>query len=320
MAIAYEMPRWIGQPADPAAHYQAGFQIGVHLGAQQAAQMFQQQQMAMQRQKDLMAAQQQEVENQYQMQVLNLKAAEMGRKHAANQEFRARVSAGEDPSQVLMQLAPELGESAASVLHTQAIREQAGATQDFRERNMQRLDEAAQERLQAAKDAREQALTEKKSEFQQREARMKSTAQSRIRQAAENAISRDKNLSGLRSTAEDLKSTIDSLGTDKWSLAHPTRTASVIASEKTAAEKSLKETLADIAKREQEIRNHFQAMSSEVNPDDASFNPETWAVPEPSEGLPSVGLTSAGDNTMPDRPTAPARRLRFTGSGFEEVK
>lgn len=146
MPVSYAIPPWVGRPADPAAHYAQGFQIGVHLGAQQAAQMFQQQQMAMQHQKELMAEQQQEVENQYNTQVLNLKAAELARKHQANQIFQSRIASGEDPSQVLMQLAPELGESATSVLHNQALREQARAMMGYRERNLERMTQADVER------------------------------------------------------------------------------------------------------------------------------------------------------------------------------
>lgn len=126
MPIAYETstPRWVGTPADPAAHYATGVQIGMRLGAQQAAQMFQQQQLELQRQHQLMAAQQQEVENQYNTQVLNLKASEMARRHQANQEFRVRVSRGEDPSNVLMQLAPDMGEDPTKLI---ALQEQSHA-------------------------------------------------------------------------------------------------------------------------------------------------------------------------------------------------
>lgn len=138
-ASAAAIPPWVGQPADPAAHYAQGYQIGVHVGAQQAAQAFQQQQLALQQRKELMAQQQQAVEDEMNTQVLNLKAAETARKFQANQEFRARVGAGEDPASVLMQLAPDLGESPAAILHNQALRDQQRAMMDFREANAQRL-------------------------------------------------------------------------------------------------------------------------------------------------------------------------------------
>lgn len=316
MPVSYAIPPWVGRPADPAAHYAQGFQIGVHLGAQQAAQMFQQQQMQMQHQKELMAEQQQEVENQYNTQVLNLKAAELARKHQANQIFQARIAQGEDPSQVLMQLAPELGESATSVLHNQAVREQARAMMGYRQQALQQRDDIASARLEATDKAKQEALAEKKTEFKEREDRLKASAANRVKQAAENAVMRDPNLKTLRSTADDFNSMLAALKVEKPTLLHPLRTSSVIAAERTAAEKSLKETLDDIAKREREIRNHFQTMAGQVDPEDQSFNPESWQPPEPQTATPVV----AGNNTMPDQPAAPSRRLRFDGKVFQEVK
>lgn len=150
MAQAYQTPGWI-QPADPAAHYQVGYQIGVHVGAQQAAQAFQQQQMAMQERKQAMAEQQQVYEDQMNMQVLNLKAAETARKFQANQAFRSRVASGEDPSRVLMELGPDMGESPTSILHDQAMRDQARATMAFRQANAQRLGTQFQQGLEERK-------------------------------------------------------------------------------------------------------------------------------------------------------------------------
>lgn len=146
-ASAAAIPPWIAQPADPAAHYAQGYSIGVHAGAQQAAQMFQAQQQALAERRQLMAEQQQMVEDQMNEQVLNLKAAETARKFQANQMFRARVASGEDPSRVLMELAPDLGESPASILHNQAIREQQRAMMGFREANAQRLGNQFQQGL-----------------------------------------------------------------------------------------------------------------------------------------------------------------------------
>lgn len=141
-ALSYPLPPWIGQSADPAAHYQSGFQIGMHLGAQQAAQIFQQQQAAREERKMLMAQQQQEVENQMQEQVLNLKAAEMARAHQASQVYQARIAAGEDPSAVLMSMAPDLGESPVALMRQQETRDQARALQQYRMANLNRMTQA----------------------------------------------------------------------------------------------------------------------------------------------------------------------------------
>lgn len=138
----YAIPPWVGQPADPAAHFAQGYQIGVHTGAQQAAQAFQQQQLAQQERKMLMAQQQQEYEDQMNTQVMNLKAAEMARKYQANQAFRTRVASGEDPSRVLMELAPDLGESPSAILHNQAVRDQQRAMMGYREANLERMKQA----------------------------------------------------------------------------------------------------------------------------------------------------------------------------------
>lgn len=144
----YSMPRWVGQPADPAAHYQAGFQIGVHLGAQQAAHAFQAQQLAQQQQRMALAQQQQEFENQYQAQVLSLKAGEMARQHQAAQMYSQMVGSGMDPTRALMQLAPELGESPAGIIRAQQARDNERRMMAFREANQRRLVTNAQARQQ----------------------------------------------------------------------------------------------------------------------------------------------------------------------------
>lgn len=150
-ASAAAIPPWIAQPADPAAHFAQGYQIGVHTGAQQAAQAFQQQQMALQERKMLMAQQQQEYEDQMNAQLLNMKAAETARKFQANQAFRARVASGEDPARVLMELAPDMGESPTAILHQQAVRDQARAAMDFRRANAERLGGQFQQGLEERK-------------------------------------------------------------------------------------------------------------------------------------------------------------------------
>lgn len=144
----YSMPPWVGRPADPAAHYAQGFQIGVHLGAQQAAHAFQAQQLAQQQQKMALAQQQQEFENQYQAQVLSLKAGEMARQHQAAQMYSQMVGSGMDPSRALMQLAPELGESPAGIIRAQQARDNERRMMAFREANQRRLVTNAQARQQ----------------------------------------------------------------------------------------------------------------------------------------------------------------------------
>lgn len=194
----YIAPSWVGRPADPALHYGQGFQMGVHLGAQQAAQAFQQQQLAQQQQRMALAQQQQEFENQMQAQVLSLKVGEMARQHQASQMFQQRVAMGEDPTRVLMELAPALGESPAGIIRAQQARDNARAMMDFRQSNMARLIESGQARQQEAaarlaeSKAKDVAAAEKEArvakQSQQRIELQKASQAQRARQAAEKQL------------------------------------------------------------------------------------------------------------------------------------
>lgn len=158
---SYPLGPWFSQPADPASHYTTGLQIGVRIGAEQAAQQYQQQQINR-------AIQQDEFERQYKMAVLNLKVEETVRKQRAVADFQQRVQAGENPLAALMQVGPAMGESAAGIARAQQMAESA-----------------AQRKAQA-----EASLGLRKQEFETREARLEREASAR--QAA--AANREKRL------------------------------------------------------------------------------------------------------------------------------
>lgn len=197
----YPLAPWVGQPANPSANYATGFQLGVHLGAQQAAHAFQAQQMAQQQQRIAMEAQKQELDNAYQAQLLNLKVGEMARQHQAQQMFSTRVAMGEDPSRVLMELAPALGESPSAILRDQRLRDQARESMAFRNANMQRLIAGQQAReqrsdltAQLAREREDRVAAQAKERLdleKQSIADRKSLAAQRARQTAEKALLQD---------------------------------------------------------------------------------------------------------------------------------
>lgn len=122
--MAYPIPPWIAQPADPAAQYATGLGIGVRIGAEQAAQQYQQQQM-------LRAQAQDEFERQYKTQVLNIEVDKAMRKQRAGQAFQSLVQQGVAPEVALMQVGADLGESMADILRVQGITEQRQAANEL---------------------------------------------------------------------------------------------------------------------------------------------------------------------------------------------
>lgn len=158
MAVNYPIPPWIAQGADPAAQYAQGLGIGVRIGAERAAQQYQQQAL-------LRSQAQDEFEKQYKTQVLNLQVDKAMRVQQAQAGFQQAVQSGMDPSQALMMFGPGMGDSAADIIRAQGLAEQrtandeiarlrlasAGRTADLRERelglrerNIERLDKRYQ--------------------------------------------------------------------------------------------------------------------------------------------------------------------------------
>lgn len=102
MPVAYQIPPWVGQPADPAAHYGQGFQIGMRLGAEQAANQMRQQQLLMEQQK-------MEFEQQYQQQKQALEVSDLIQKQRAHAAYQGMISQGVNPMQALEMVGPSMG-------------------------------------------------------------------------------------------------------------------------------------------------------------------------------------------------------------------
>lgn len=293
-----QVPPWI-QPADPAAHYAQGYQIGVHVGAQQAAQAFQQQQLALQQQKELMAQQQQEYEAQMNTQVLNLKAAETARKFQANQAFRARVASGEDPSRVLMELAPDLGESPASILHDQAMRDQQRAMMGFRQQHEERVaGDALARQQQAIESLAERVRHDQK--IENKPPPDKTIAEKREKRLSQAAVERDTELKALRDTLNQAEIDLrDHRNTAKgWFQSQKAYDAEI---------KSLEAGRNEAAKA---VDSRLKELRAEYGLDQSAEAP--------------AAEERAGDDTMPDQPATASpsavKRLRFENGSFVPVQ
>jgi hypothetical protein len=111
---AYPIPPWIAQPADPAAHYAQGFQIGSRIGAEQAAQQFQQQQMLRQQQQDA-------YEQQYKNTVLQMQVDAATRKHQAINAYTQLVQSGVPSIDAMKQVGPDLGYNPAALAQAEMM-------------------------------------------------------------------------------------------------------------------------------------------------------------------------------------------------------
>jgi hypothetical protein len=171
VAVNYQIPPWLAAPADPAAHYGQGLQIGVRIGAEQAAQRYQQQQM-------LRAQAQDEFERQYKTEVLNLQVDQALRKQRAQMGFQAAVQQGMNPMEALMAFGPEMGESMGEILRAQGVAEQRTIA-----------NELARERLSGAQRA---------SDLREREIEQRSTIADRTANLRERELERsERNLDRL---------------------------------------------------------------------------------------------------------------------------
>lgn len=114
---AYPIPPWLSQPANPAAHYQQGLAIGARIGAEQAAQAYQQQQIAREQQRDAF-------EEQLAAQKQQLAIDEVTRKHKAIADYQAMVQGGTDPLEALKMVGPDMGVPVASIINAEEGRKE----------------------------------------------------------------------------------------------------------------------------------------------------------------------------------------------------
>lgn len=104
-AISYPLAPWVGKPADLAAHYTTGFQMGMRLGAEQAANIFRQQQIFREQQKD-------EFENQLAAQRQAIEVDKITRKQRAIANYQGLVQSGVDPMSALQAIGPDIADPA----------------------------------------------------------------------------------------------------------------------------------------------------------------------------------------------------------------
>lgn len=142
----YAIPPWIGGGADPAQHFSVGMQMGVRLGAEQAAQQFQQQQMLRQQQQD-------EFERQYKNTVLQMQVDQATRKQQAISSYQQMIQGGVNPIDALRQVGPSMG---VDPTHIEQIEE----TRKMREAQTQAL--SAYRTAELAQGEKRLALEEKR--------------------------------------------------------------------------------------------------------------------------------------------------------------
>lgn len=158
--ISYSMPPWIGQGANPAAHYAQGVQIGTRIGAEQAAQQFQQQQMLLEQQKQAFQAS-------LQTEKINLDVADAIRKHQAQNAYAQLVSQGVSPQDALMRAGPAMGESVNELLRTQALMQNRQQMYGMNMLRAQIAMQNAQSQARRVSDM-ESAAKQREADFQQR--------------------------------------------------------------------------------------------------------------------------------------------------------
>lgn len=201
MPLNYEMPRWVGQPADPAAHYATGMQIGMRLGAEQAANQYRQQQLLMEQQK--MA-----FEQQYAQQKQALEIGEIVQKQRAAAAYQGMVSQGVNPMQALAVTGLSMGmdpDRLASIQANQEYRRaQLSATQE---------DRAARRAFQREQQTFRETQAEKPKPYV---AEREREALAQLQQQAsdiESALKSDPNNPTLKSRQQDVLNRIQIWGT-----------------------------------------------------------------------------------------------------------
>lgn len=305
MPISYPLPPWVGKPADPAAHYATGFQMGMRLGAEQAANIYrtQQQQREQQIYEQQMARdlQKQEYERQLKEQQIALQVDEVTRKHQAIADYQGLVQQGMDPMQALQQVGPDLGVSPVAAYQAS----EAAQANKARIAEAQAREAAAQSRFQM----HEEGLTERASQASQdKEAerqRKSQASQARLQIQTQQALEKDGVLKGLTDELQTAQGTINRLTSEAPSLIGRSgvagRTAAVIAGELAREKQNAMELQTKIRQREAELRRRMSVLAS--------------AETDNTDQQPAMGpltMGAGGDQTeMPTTPTAtPSRKVR----------
>lgn len=293
----YPIPPWLSQPADPAAHYVTGLQIGVRIGAQQASQQFAQQQYLREMQKD-------EFDRQYKTQARQMEIDEITRKHRAIANYQDMINQGVDPMTALRQAGPDMGVTPDRIEQIDAMRqyrmEQQKATEAYRTGEL----ELGRENLELRKDALRQAAEKEArmaGQAADREKRIAAQSQQRMKQSLTGIISRDSTLKQLQTELESAQRLVADLDAEKpgWF----SRTKAEIATEKRNTMQDIQDLQRKIAARKSELQGQFSEVATAAGSE---------AAPEPGD--------SAGDNTMPDQPAEPATQDQWKMIGGFKVR
>jgi hypothetical protein len=273
----YPIAPWFSQGADPAAQYAQGLGIGVRIGAERAAQQYQQQAL-------LRAQAQDEFEKQYKTQVLNLQVDKAMRVQQAQAGFQQAVQSGMDPSQALMQFGPAMGDSAADIIQAQEMAEyrqqQLGETRDWRQSQEQRWNEdrASREEVSAENRTSREAL-----QIANRESRELLQGENRNLRATM-ALEKDEALKSLQQQLSDAKLDLEDIRSRQGKWFKGTSQEDIA-----AAEKAVADAQAGIEARRNELRREFGI----------GVTPQAAAMP----AAPGV--------TPTDQPTSPAKTYRY---------
>lgn len=282
MPVGYQMPPWVGQPAEPSANYATGFQIGVRLGAEQAANQYRQQQILLEQQK-------QAFENQYAQQKQALEVADVIQKQRAIASYQGMVNQGVDPMRALQFVGPSLGvdpSRVAAIEESRMDREaQRQATQQHWVRQMalagqreRRLETQGEKRLRLAAE-RMEAEEQKGVKTKAAKAQAQELAQKREKRMATASIERDTELKALRDALNAANSELKAARTTPKGML--TRQSSYDANIK-ALEANRLEAAKAVDSRLKELRQNYGLEDMEAST---------------SESLP---FDRAGNDTLPD--------------------
>lgn len=291
--MQYNLPPWLSQPANPAAHYVTGLQIGVRIGAEQASQQFAQQQYLREMQKD-------EFDRQYKTQARQMEIDEITRKHKAIANYQDMINQGVDPMTALRQAGPDMGVTPDRIEQIDSMRqyrmEQQRATEAYRTGELELGRDNLELRKQAAE--REQQRMDLAAE---KEKRIAANAQQRMKQSLTGIISRDSTLKQLQTELESAQRLVADLDAEKpgWF----SRTKSEIAAEKRNTMQDIQDLQRKIAARKSELQGQFSEVATAAG----------------SESEPQPGDV-AGDNTMPDQPAEPAAQDQWKTIGGFKVR
>lgn len=275
MPVSYAIPPWLGQPADPAAHYSTGLQIGVRIGQENAARIYQQQQLLRQQAQDAF-------EREYQTAKLNLDMDKIRRQQTAMNTFQQLRAQGVAPEEALMQVGPDLGESINDTLRTIAMGKENEANMVLKKQQLAETQAYHQDIVaerEAARMERERAARAGEAETARfhRETAKNRDAQNRMR--AEKAMENDAVLNQLNQQLFDANTAIES-EQNSWFGPNQTKL--------TEAQKLANEAARAVEARKGQLLNQF-GVKSIGGPEEAASEPAAVLPAQPASPSEQTG-------------------------------